>query len=441
MATPIYKSNPAVPFFIPKTTPPPGSALQLDASTPTLFRPLQIRDVTFQNRIFMAPLCMYSTASSGPQIGCLTPYHVMHLGHPALKGTSLVIIEATSVTPNGRISPNDSGLWNDTQTESLRTVVDAIHGVGGKVGIQLAHAGRKASTVAPWLGRERGIRGVATEEVDGWPEDVVGPSAIAWAEDYYSHPREMTKDEIQETVQAFADAAKRAVDAGVDVIEIHGAHGYLLSSFNSPLSNQRNDEYGGSFENRVRFNIEVIKAVREAIPEGMPLFYRITATEWMENSEEAKQLGSWDVEQSIRFAKLMAPLGIDFLDVSSGGNHAKQRIEPHSNYQVQLAGEIRKALREDRQSLLVGAVGMITEAEQAKSIVEGSANEGMTEEEEAQKAKALLEGLEPRADAILVGRQLMREPEWVLRVAHRLDIEVQWPVQFGRGRFLKGSNI
>lgn len=374
-------------------------------------------------------------------MGCLTPYHVMHLGHPALKGTSLIIIEATSVTPNGRISPNDSGLWNETQTESLRTLVDTIHAVGGKVGIQLAHAGRKASTVAPWLGRERGIRGVATKEVDGWPEDVVGPSAIAWAEEYFAHPREMTKDEIKETVQAFADAAKRAVEAGVDVIEIHGAHGYLLSSFNSPLSNRRTDEYGGSFENRVRFNIEVIKAVREVIPEGMPLFYRITATEWMENSEEAKQIGSWDVKQSIRFAKLMAPLGVDFLDVSSGGNHEKQRIEPHSNYQVQLAADIRKALEEAGQRLLVGAVGMITEAEQAKSIVEGSAKEEMTEEEEAQKAKALLEGPEPSADAILVGRQLMREPEWVLRVAHRLGVEVQWPVQFSRGKFLPGSTI
>jgi 2,4-dienoyl-CoA reductase-like NADH-dependent reductase (Old Yellow Enzyme family) len=253
----------------------------------------------------------------------------------------------------------------------------------------------------------------------------------------------MTKEDIRSTIKAFADAARRAVEAGVDVIEIHGAHGYLLCSFNSPLSNQRTDEYGGSFENRIRFNIEVIKAVREAIPARVPLFYRITSTEWMEDTELAKQYGSWDVEQSTQFAKLLAPLGVDLLDVSSGGNHEHQRIQPHGDYQVKIAGYIRKALKEAGQPLLVGAVGMITEAERAKDIVEGSSDldEGMTEEEEAQKAKALLEGVEPNADAILIGRQLMREPEWVLRVAYRLGVDVQWPIQFGRGRFLKGSKI
>ncbi|KAF2275410.1 FMN-linked oxidoreductase [Westerdykella ornata] len=423
----------AIPFFIPKTSPPPGSAVELTNSTPTLFKPLKIRDVTFQNRIFMAPMCMFSCASSGPAIGSLTPYHLIHLGHPALKGASLVIIEATAVTPNGRISPNDSGLWDDLQIAGVKNVADAVHAVGGKLGIQLAHAGRKASTVAPWFGRQRGKGGVAEPEVGGWPDDVVGPSAIQWSETYCM-PREMTKEDIRETIEAFADAARRAVKAGVDVIELHGAHGYLLSSFVSPLSNQRTDEYGGSFENRIRFNVEVIKAVREAIPPGMPLFYRITSTEWMEESDLAKELGSWDVEQSIRFAKLLAPLGVDLLDVSSGGNHVKQRIWPHSNYQVGIAGQIRRALKEAGQPLLVGAVGMITEADQAKEIVEGK--------EEAVMAKRLVEGPEPQADAILIGRQLLREPEWVLRVAFRLGVEVQWPLQFGfSGKFLKGSKV
>ncbi|KAF2114615.1 hypothetical protein BDV96DRAFT_577113 [Lophiotrema nucula] len=434
---------PKIPFYIPQTTPPPGSAVKVDSSTPTLFRPLTIRDVTFQNRVFMAPLCMFSAASSGPAVGSLTPYHVMHLGHPALKGTSLVFIEATGVTPNGRISPNDSGLWDDAQIEGVRAVADAIHAVGGKLGIQLAHAGRKASVLSPYLGKPGGMD-VATEEDFGWPNNVHGASAIPWSSKGYAVPKEMTKQDIKDTVQAFADAAKRAVAAGVDVIEIHGAHGYLLSSFNSPLSNQRTDDYGGSFENRIRFPIEVIQAVRAAIPEGMPLFYRVTSTEWMEDTEEAKQLGSWDVPQSIEFAKLMAPLGVDLIDVSSGGNHEKQQLKIHSDYQVSIARKVRKALKEIGSPLLVGAVGMITEAEQAKDIVEGSTSKlenGMTEEEEAQKAKDLLEGSEISADAILIGRQLMREPEWVLRVAFRLGVDVQWPVQFGRGRFLQGSKI
>ncbi|KAF2191672.1 FMN-linked oxidoreductase [Zopfia rhizophila CBS 207.26] len=440
---PIVASTPGVPYFIPQSSPPPGSALKLSSSTPTLFRPLKVRNVTFQNRIFMAPLCMYSTASSGPAMGCLTPYHVVYLGHPALKGTSLVFIEATAVTPNGRISPNDSGLWDDTQIEGVKRVTEAVHGVGGKLGIQLAHAGRKASTVAPWLGRERGKSVAAMKEVGGWPDDVVGPSAIKWANEGYHTPREMTTEDIKGVVQAFVDAAKRAVAAGVDVIEIHGAHGYLLCSFNSPISNRRTDEYGGSFENRIRLSLEIIKAVRGVIPSGMPLFYRVTSTEWMDGSDLAKQFGSWNVEQSIQFAKLMAPLGVDLLDVSSGGNHELQQIQPHTEYQVKIARQIRKELKKAGHSLLVGAVGMITEAEHAKDIVEGSSafEQDMTEEEEARKAKELVECPEPSADAVLIGRQLMREPEWVLRVAYRLGVDVQWPVQFGRGKFSRGSRI
>jgi 2,4-dienoyl-CoA reductase-like NADH-dependent reductase (Old Yellow Enzyme family) len=430
--------TPGVPFFIPQTSPAPGSATKLDSTTPTLFRPLKIRDVTFANRVFMAPLCQYSAASSGPAIGSLTPYHVIHLGHPALKGAGLVFIEATSVTYNGRISANDAGLWDDSQIEGVKQVANAVHGVGGKLGIQLAHAGRKASVMPSWKGRF-----VATKEVDGWPDNVVGPSAIKWSENGYALPREMTKEDIKSAVQAFADAAKRAVEAGIDVIEIHGAHGYLLCSFNSPLSNQRTDEYGGSFENRIRFPIEVIKAVREVIPAGMPLFYRITSTEWMEGTEEAKQYGTWEIEQSTEFAKLLAPLGVDLLDVSSGANHEKQQIPQQIDYQVKIARHIRKALKEAKSPLFIGAVGLITDAEQARGIVEGSseAELGMTEEEEAQKARAVLEGAEPSADAILVGRQIMREPEWVLRVAHRLGVEVQWPVQYDRGKFLPGSRI
>ncbi|KAH6700546.1 hypothetical protein BKA61DRAFT_647030 [Leptodontidium sp. MPI-SDFR-AT-0119] len=418
MPSPFNKPVPNVPFFMPTSPLPPGSAVNLGPSTPTLFTPLKIRSLTFQNRIFVAPMCQYSTSPYLPTIGALTPYHVVTLGQYALKGSSLVFIEATAVTGNGRISPNDSGLWEDRQIEGVRKVCEFVHSVGGKVGIQLAHAGRKASTVAPWLGRERGKSVVTGEDVGGWPGNVVAPSAIAWSKEGYNMPREMTVVEIKEVVEAFAAAARRATLAGVDVIEIHGAHGYLLSSFNSPISNQRSDSYGGSFENRTRICREVICAVRSAIPASTPLFYRITSTEWMEDSPIAKGRGSWDVESSIRFAKLLPELGVDLLD----------RIMPHTNYQVQIAGRIRRELKISGLPLLIGAVGMITDAEQARDIVQGCDS---------------TDNLGPTAiaDAILVARQFMREPEWVLRVAWWLGVEVQWPVQFGRGRFLKGSKI
>ncbi|KAF2099107.1 putative NADH oxidase [Rhizodiscina lignyota] len=454
MASPRNEPVPNIPFFYPSVPQPPGSALQLSSSTPTLFKPITIRGQTYQNRIFVAPMCSYSCAPSGPQIGALTSFHIATLGHYAIKGSSLVFIEASAVSPEGRISPNDSGIWQDEQIEGIRKVADQVHAAGSKLGIQLAHAGRKASTVAPWLGRERGKSIVAGEDVHGWPNGVVGPSPIAWSSEGYAKPNELSEEGIKGIVKAFADAAKRAVAAGVDVIEIHGAHGYLLCSFNSPISNQRTDKYGGSFENRTRICVEVIKAVREVIPADMPLFYRITSTEWMDESEEAKTLGSWDVAQSIQFAKQLPSLGVDLLDVSSGGNHEHQRIQPHLTYQIEIAGQIRKELKQASLPLLIGAVGMITGAEQARDIVQlqkgqyiaepgtnGDVNfEGSTKAE-AEQARDLVQGDDSVADVILVARQFMREPEWVLRVAWRLGVEVQWPIQYGRGKFLKGSVI
>jgi 2,4-dienoyl-CoA reductase-like NADH-dependent reductase (Old Yellow Enzyme family) len=230
MPSPLNAPAPNTPYFIPANNLPPGSALRVSNETPTLFRPLTIRNTTFHNRIWVAPMCQYSTSPAPPTWGSLTPYHLVTLGHYALKGAGLVFVEATAVTPNGRISPNDSGLWEDEQIEGLKPVCDFIHSQGGKVGIQLAHAGRKASTVAPWLGRERGKNIIAGTDVGGWPNDVVGPSAIAWSEVGYCKPREMTTEEIEEVVEAFAAAAKRAIKAGVDVIEIHGAHGKLWSN-------------------------------------------------------------------------------------------------------------------------------------------------------------------------------------------------------------------
>ncbi|RFU31337.1 hypothetical protein B7463_g5028, partial [Scytalidium lignicola] len=417
---------PNAPFFTPVQSPPAGTALI--ENPPTLFSPIKIRSQTFQNRIWVAPMCTYSADD-----GQLTDFHLVHLSAFAYRGASLTIIEATSVTFNGRISPEDSGLWKDSQIAGVKRVADFLHSQGQKLGIQLAHAGRKASMVAPWLVARTESR-LATKEENGWSDDVVGASAIQWGEGY-AMPKELTEQEIKDLVQAFGDAAKRAVAAGVDVIEIHGAHGYLISSFLSPISNRRTDKYGGSFENRIRFLVEVIQAIRAAIPSDMPLLVRVSATEWMDH------LGgeSWDVPSTIKLAKLLPDLGVDLLDVSSGGNNEEQRITPYNDFQIGIAEQIRNALFDAGiKNLLIGAVGMITEAEQAKSIVESGKSkqeQGQTIEIQDEQEKIA------KADIVLVARQFLREPEWVLRVAHRLGVKVQWPIQYHRGQFLKDSKI
>jgi 2,4-dienoyl-CoA reductase-like NADH-dependent reductase (Old Yellow Enzyme family) len=259
---------------------------------------------------------------------------------------------------------------------------------------------------------------------------VMGASAIRWGEGF-AMPREMSMDDIKAVIAGFSDAARRAVMAGVDVIEIHGAHGYLISSFLSSISNRRTDAYGGSFENRIRLLVDVVTAVRKVIPEGMPLIVRVSSTEWMENQAEE----SWDVESTIRLAKLLPELGVDLLDVSSGGNNEKQAVTPYNNYQVGIAGRIREELyKTGIKDLLIGAVGMITEAEVAKEIVEIRKGDGLVEIEDEHGGIA-------KADVVLVARQFLREPEWVLRVAYRLGIKVQWPSQYSRGQFVKGSKI
>jgi 2,4-dienoyl-CoA reductase-like NADH-dependent reductase (Old Yellow Enzyme family) len=372
-------------------------------------------------------MCMYSADN-----GHLTDFHLVHLGAFAYRGASLTIIEASAVLPNGRITPQDAGLWTDSQIAPIKRIADFLHSQNQKLGIQLAHAGRKASACAPWL-VERGKAVTATEDVGGWPNNVMGASAIKWGEGF-ANPREMTGQDIQDVINGFRDSAKRALEAGVDVIEIHAAHGYLLSSFLSPISNRRTDNYGGSFENRIRLLLEVIKAIREVIPKGMPLLVRVSSTEWMD-----KQVSeSWDVESTIRLAKLLPALGVDLLDVSSGGNNEKQAMTPYNDFQIGIAGRIREELHESGiKDLLIGAVGMITEAEAAKAIVENG-NAGKKDEtveiEDEQGARA-------KADIVLVARQFLREPEWVLRVAYRLGVKVQWPQQYHRGHFVRGSRI
>ncbi|KAF7575846.1 NemA, NADH:flavin oxidoreductase, Old Yellow Enzyme family [Pyrenophora tritici-repentis] len=406
-------------------------------------------------------MCQYSTASSGPTTGALTDYHIATLGHYALKGAALIFIEATGVQANGRISPNCPGLWTDAQIPALARIADFVKSQGALCGIQLAHAGRKASTCAPWVagatktqGGKRKVSMKADERADGWPSDVVGPMGgqeWAWdgraAEDEesgYWAPRALTLGEIEELVRDWAAAAQRAVRAGVDVIEIHAAHGYLLHQFLSPVSNQRTDRYGGSFENRVRLLVEIITAIRGVIPEGMPLYLRISSTDWMEETDQGKKFGSWDVESSIRLAKMLPGLGVDLLDVSSGGNHPDQRINmfDSKDYQIKIAAQIRNAIKQDNQSLFIGAVGLITEAEQARNIVQEDGapapKTGNTElAKEAEAAVKVTEGKEPMADVVLVARQFMREPEWVLKVAWQLGLDVAWPNQFLRVRFPK----
>jgi 2,4-dienoyl-CoA reductase-like NADH-dependent reductase (Old Yellow Enzyme family) len=345
------------------------------------------------------------------------------------------MIEATGVQANGRISPNCPGLWSDAQIPALRRVSDFIKSQGSLSAIQLAHAGRKASTCAPWVagGRTNGGKKVsirASEAAGGWPDNVVGPmGGEEWTWDGkksddesggFCAPRALSEDEIAEMVQDWAKAAVRAVQAGIDVIEIHGAHGYLITQFLSPVTNQRTDRYGGSFENRIRLLLEIIEAIRAVIPETMPLYLRISATEWLADTEVGKKTGSWDVEDSIRLAKIVANMGVDLLDVSSGGNHPKQVLNPFEvkDYQTWIAGRIREEVKKEGGKLFIGAVGLITEAEQARDIVEDGApvKQPSGDDEIAKEAHAAVgmtqprNGSEAQADVVLVARQFLREP-------------------------------
>ncbi len=437
--------NPAVPnlpYFTPAHASDPGTPLNPNPDTPTLFTPLKIRSKKLRNRIVVSPMCTYSTAAEGPDIGKLTDYHVATLGHYALKGAALVFIEATGVQPHGRITPHCPGLWSDDQIDSLKRVSNFIKSQGALSGLQLSHAGRKASTAPPWIAVQQNKSVLrATKEAGGWPEEVVGPMGglkETWdgkgldEDGGFYPPRQLSVSEIQETVRAFGKSAKRAVEAGIDVIEIHGAHGYLIFQFLSPITNRRSDKYGGSFENRTRLLIEIIQAVRANIPTEMPLFLRISSTEWMEDTELGQKYGSWDVRSTMKLASLLPSLGVDLLDVSSGGNHPLQRINMMSSkdYQTNIAGQIRKDLRTKGVNLLNGAVGLITSAEQARDIVQ-TGFEGIAAKEisDAQGDK------EPKADIVFVARQFQREPEWVLKVAWQLGIDVAWPSQFWKARF------
>lgn len=349
-----------------------------------LFDPLTIRDVKFANRVFVSPMCQYSSTDGFPN-----EWHLVHLGSRAVGGAGLVMTEATAVLPEGRISPQDLGIWSDSHVESLQRIVRFIHEQGSVAGMQLAHAGRKASTRRPW---ER--PGTVPEGEGGW-NNVMAPSPIQFAENY-PMPQALPRSGIQEIIAAFAAAARRTCEVGFRVIEIHAAHGYLIHEFLSPLSNQRDDDYGGSFENRTRMLREIVQAVRSVWPKGAPLFVRISATDWEE--------GGWDLEQSLALARDLKELGVDLIDCSSGGNVPQAKIPVGAGYQTLFAQRIR-----DEAKILTGAVGMITSATQAEHII----NTG-------------------QADAILMAREFLRDPYWPLRAAQELRQSVSWPVQYLR---------
>jgi len=355
-------------------------------STPAkgLFDELTIRDVRLANRIAVSPMCQYSCED-----GLATDWHLVHLGSRAVGGAALVIAEATAVLPEARISPQDLGIWSEAHIEPLARIAQFIHSQGSVAGIQIAHAGRKASTARPWDGA-----GKLTEQEGGW-NDIVAPSAVAFAPNY-PMPAAVTVERIASIVDAFGKAAQRALDAGFRVLEIHSAHGYLIHEFLSPLSNHRSDQYGGSFENRTRIVREVVNRVRQYWPERLPLFIRISATDWVE--------GGWDTDQAVELARSLRTLGVDLVDCSSGGNIADAKIPMAPGYQVPFAERIRRDA-----GILTGAVGMITEAQQADEIIRRG-----------------------RADIILLAREMLRDPYWPLHAAAQLGKQISWPAQYLR---------
>jgi 2,4-dienoyl-CoA reductase-like NADH-dependent reductase (Old Yellow Enzyme family) len=351
----------------------------------TLFTPLGLRETTLRNRIAVSPMCQYSARDGLP-----TSWHLVHLGSRAVGGAGLVLTEATAVTPEGRISPDDTGIWSDAHVEAWAPIARFVGRQGAVPGMQLAHAGRKASTDAPWRGG-----GPVGAEGGGWRP--VGPGPEPFAEGY-PVPRELGRDDLPGIVGAFRDGARRAAEAGFETVEIHMAHGYLLHQFLSPLTNHRLDDYGGSPENRRRLPLEVARAVREAFPVERPVLVRISATDWVE--------GGWDLEQSIALARELRAAGADLVDCSSGGAVPGARIPVAPGYQVPFARAIR-----EQGEVATGAVGMITEPAQAEAVVsEGS------------------------ADLVLLGRQMLRDPYWPLNAARALGVSAPWPDPYLRAR-------
>lgn len=352
-----------------------------------LFSPLTLRSLTLRNRVGVSSMCQYSSTN-----GFASDWHLVHLGAFATGGAGLVLTEAAAVTPEGRISPQDLGIWDDAHIPMLRRITEFCRAQGAVMGIQLAHAGRKASTRRPW--EQPG--GTVPESDGGW-DNVMAPSAVPFSSTY-PQPHALSLPGIAHVIAAFRSAALRALEAGFQVVELHGAHGYLLHQFLSPLANQRTDRYGGSFENRIRLTLDVTDAVRAVWPGDLPMIVRISATDWAE--------GGWNIDESVQLAKLLSARGVDLIDCSSGGLAAHQQITIGPGYQVPFARRIRA-----ESGSPTAAVGLITDAAQAEQIVaEGS------------------------ADMVLLARELLRNPRWPLIAAHTLGASITWPPQYERAR-------
>jgi 2,4-dienoyl-CoA reductase-like NADH-dependent reductase (Old Yellow Enzyme family) len=350
-----------------------------------LFTPLRLRQLEFRNRIFVSPMCQYSATD-----GLANSWHLVHLGSRAVGGAGLVMVEASAVTPAGRISPQDLGIWSDAHTAALRPIAQFIKDQGAVPAIQLAHAGRKASVAAPWRGGQ-----AVPEGAGGWQAEA--PSALPFAP-ASPLPRALDRAGIEAVVAAFAAATERAHTAGFEVVEVHMAHGYLLHEFLSPLSNARTDDYGGSLENRMRLPVAVARAVRERWPAERPVFVRISASDWVE--------GGWDLLQSIELARRLKGLGVDLIDCSSGGLTPDARIPTGPGFQTPFATAIRR-----EADIATGAVGLITDAVQAEQIV--------------------ATGL---ADVVFMARELLRDPYWPLHAARELGVDLEWPPQYQRAK-------
>ncbi len=350
-----------------------------------LFTPIRFRDIEMRNRIFVSPMCEYSSTDGFPG-----DWHMVHLGSRAVGGAGLVMVEATAVTPQGRISPQDSGIWSDAHTEAFAPIARFIKEQGAVPGMQLCHAGRKASTAAPWSGGAP-----LAPAAGGWQP--LAPSALPFAPDY-PVPHAMTRSDIDAAVEAFAAAARRALAAGFEVIEAHMAHGYLLHEFLSPLSNQRTDEYGGSLENRMRLPLAVARTMRAVWPADRPLFVRISATDWA--------AGGWDLPQSIELSRRLKTVGADLIDCSSGGLVPDAKIPHTPGYQVPFAAAIRKEV-----GIATAAVGLITEADQAERIVASG-----------------------EADCVFIARAMLRDPYWPMHAAQQLGVDIAWPKQYLRAK-------
>lgn len=352
----------------------------------TLFSPLKLRGLTFRNRIFVSPMCQYSAAEDGLP----NDWHLVHLGSRAVGGAALVIAEATAVHPDGRITPFDTGIWSDAHADAFGRITTFVKQQGACAGIQLAHAGRKASTDTPW----NGGKPLASDR-GGWTP--VAPSPLPFAPGYPT-PRELSSADVDQLVADFVAAARRSLAAGFDVIEIHMAHGYLLHEFLSPLSNHRADAYGGPFENRLALPLRIVREVRAAWPDHLPLFVRISATDWAD--------GGWDLPQSVRAARAFKEAGADLIDCSTGGLVAGAQVPVSPGYQIPFAQAIRK-----EADIATGAVGLVTRPEQAEEIVSTG-----------------------QADAVLIARELLRNPHWPLFAARTLGTDIPWPNQYARAK-------